>query len=83
MSDFVAETANFSATNWQAGSEAPAGFEALRESALQSNLATLEATLWAAETGFGSAGAALEMAKLARQTREQSLSLFQKVTGAR
>jgi hypothetical protein len=83
MSDFVAETSNLSVADWHGGAEASSRLAALRESALQSNLATLEATLWVAETGVGSAGAALEMTKLARQTREQSLSLFRKVTAAR
>jgi hypothetical protein len=83
MSDFVAETANLSTADWTGGADAHAQLEALRESALQANLSTLEATLWTAETGFGSAGAAIEMTKLARQTREQSLSLFRKVTMAR
>ena len=83
MSDFVAETAKLSVTDWTGAAEANAQLEALRESALQSNLSTLEATLWAAETGVGSAGAALEMAKLARQTRALRMSMFRKVTAAR
>ena len=84
ISDFVADTSLQSVTDWVArATETENALAALREVTLQNNLSTLEATLWVAETGDGSAGAALEMAKLARQSREQTLSLFRKVTDRR
>lgn len=82
MSDFVAETGNISVCDWaNAAQEAETALGELRESSLQGCLSTLEATLWTAETGAGAASAATEMAKLARQMRDQTQALTKQIAG--